>query len=153
MKKTREALETFVNKNNSTRNNIDNLYRTFKIVVDRASEIIMFNNGYSFIHFTVTTINLYVNNSENGTVEERISEAKEICKKLMFVLDNVAIDDRNVIQFSEMLGEEIKETVSTIKDIYNRLQEMRLELDIPEDDGTKNIRFIGDEFYLKMIVA
>lgn len=45
MKKTREALETFVNKNNSTRNNIDNLYRTFKIVVDRASEIIMFNNG------------------------------------------------------------------------------------------------------------
>lgn len=153
MKKTREALETFVNKNNSTRNNIDNLYRTFKIVVDRASEIIMFNNGYSFIHFTVTTINLYVNNSENGTVEERISEAKEICKKLMFVLDNVAIDDRNVIQFSEMLGEEIKETVSTIKDIYNRLPEMRLELDIPEDDGTKIIRFIGDEFYLKMIVA
>ena len=153
MKKTREALETFVNKNNSTRNNIDNLYRTFKIVVDRASEIIMFNNGYSFIHFTVTAINLYVNNSENGTVEERISEAKEICKKLMFVLDNVAIDDRNVIQFSEMLGEEIKETVSTIKDIYNRLQEMRLELDIPEDDGTKIIRFIGDEFYLKMIVA
>lgn len=71
----------------------------------------------------------------------------------MFVLDNVAIDDRNVIQFSEMLGEEIKETVSTIKDIYNRLQEMRLELDIPEDDGTKIIRFIGDEFYLKMIVA